>query len=487
MAKGLIQAFILHAQRAPDRVAVHEIGGPSWSRSDILLSAQATAQMLDRHVPRGAVVMLCGPGGGRYWAGLIAILGTGRRALPVGQYLPEHEQIQLAEAQGVDAILETDPDTPPIAGQKARFHQPVAESRSIESITLDRGADASLLLRSSGTTGLPAVSLRSGQALDRVAATLVDVLELTEEDRIFAALPMQHAYGIEHAVFAPMLAGTELAWQPSFDLSSSAEELRQRATIFAAVPVTLEAAARLGTCDAPLRLAYTAGSTLPDSVRESFANAWSVPLGDLYGATELGTITWGVGGDSRAVPGVSIRVRAQDGSLSTSGVGELLVQSDAMFEGYILDCNEEINPGDRIEGHFRTGDLAQLHTDGRVEITGRLKAQFDVAGLKVNPTEVESVLNGYPGVQEIVVVPLSLSETVTRVRAVVVPGEGSEESIREGLIEYAAKFLAPHLRPRIIDFQQSLPRTPSGKILRHLLLESSDEQRANHSGRSTSV
>ena len=153
----------------------------------------------------------------------------------------------------------------------------------------------------------------------------------------------------------------------------------------------------------------------------------------------------------------------------------------------MLGGSNQVNPGERIEGYFRTGDLGRIHADGRVEITGRLKAQFDVAGLKVNPTEVESVLGSYPGVQEIAVVPLALSETVTRVRAVVVPEQGSTDSLREGLLDYAEKFLAPHLRPRIIDFQESLPRTSSGKILRNQLIESCVDPGSNHSGRSTNV
>lgn len=487
MAEGLIQAFIAHAERSPDRLAVHEINSASWTRGEILRCAQATAESLDREVPEDAVVMLYGPGGGRYWAGLLAILGTGRRLLPVSEHLPEKERIELAEAQGVSAILETDSDGPLILGHQVRFHHPVGDAKCNSSVELDRGASSSLLLRSSGTTGSPAVSLRSGRALDRVAATLVDVLSFTEEDRVFAALPMQHAYGIEHAVLAPMLAGAEIAWQPSFDFSSSTDELRLRATVFPAVPVTLEAASRFGSHDAPLRLAYTAGSALPGSIYEAFVNAWRVPLGDLYGATELGTITWGVGGDTRPVPGVSICVAAEDGSKSKTGDGELLVTSDAMFDGYMLDGINQVNPGERIEGYFRTGDLGRIHADGRVEITGRLKAQFDVAGLKVNPTEVESVLGSYPGVQEIAVVPLALSETVTRVRAVVVPEQGSTDSLREELLNYAEKFLAPHLRPRVIDFQESLPRTSSGKILRNQLIESSVVPGSDHSGRSTNV
>jgi len=487
VAEDLIQAFITHAQRSPLRMAVHEIGVRSWSRGEILRAAKATARNLQQHAPRDGVVMLHGPGGGRYWAGLLAVLGTGRCLLPVSEHLPIQERRELARAQGVDAILETDPDAAPIRGCEVGYHAPVEGGLDDVSCALDRGGASSLLLRSSGTTGRPAVSLRSGRALDRVTRTLLEVLALGDRDRVFAALPMQHAYGIEHAVMAPMCAGAELAWQPGFELSRGSQELRDRATVLAAVPVTLEAAIRIGSPDAPLRLAYTAGSTLPGSIRERFISAWQVPVGDLYGASELGTITWGVDGESRAVPGVSLRVRQDDGAIAECGTGEIVARSDAMFDGYLHARNGEIDHGDCIEGFFRTGDLGEIDANGRVRVTGRLKSQFDVAGLKVNPGEVEEVLAAHPGVAEIAIVPVRLSETVTRVRAVVVPTSGDHESIRSELSRHATERLAAHLRPRVIDFRESLPRTPSGKIIRHALEEDAEEQPAGHSGRSTSV
>ena len=85
--------------------------------------------------------------------------------------------------------------------------------------------------------------------------------------------------------------------------------------------------------------------------------------------------------------------------------------------------------------------------------------------------DVENVLRGQQGVQDIAVVPLVLSDTVTRVRVVVVSDGGNEEQLRDGLFKRAANNLPPHQRPRVIHFQDRLPRTPSGKLLRHELLE----------------
>ena len=88
-----------------------------------------------------------------------------------------------------------------------------------------------------------------------------------------------------------------------------------------------------------------------------------------------------------------------------------------MFDGY-LGATEALNPVD-ADGFFRTGDLGALDSHGNLLITGRLKLLIDVGGKKVNPLEVEQVLCEHPGVADCVVLPMPLSATVTRLRAMV--------------------------------------------------------------------
>ena len=481
MADRLIRDFIASVDRDPDRPAVIDIdSGETTTRADVLEAAVAMAAVIDSEVPEDGVVVLHGPGGGAYWSGLIAILGTGRRLLPIGIETSTEDRKRLASAHGADAVLETD-------SERAWADAPVPTRRIIEGGgsqagvgRLDRGGRGSLLLRSSGTTGRPAVALRTAGGLDRVSETLVGVLGLDDEDDVLATIPMQHAYGIEHGVLAPMRSGARVRFRAGFDLTGGADALRDGVTVFPGVPVTLEAATRVGRLDSRLRLAYSAGSPLSPRVRDAFAAAWNCPTGDLYGATEIGTISFDLGGAARPVSGVSMRLASQVDEdagempvVSRHGSGELLVRSDAMFAGYLEARGGRVDPGRRLEDHFRTGDLGCIHPDGRVEITGRAKIQFDVGGLKVNPTEVEAVLSEVPGVREIVVVPMALSETVTRVRAVVVPEVGVEaEDVIEGLRTTSRSRLSLHQRPRVFELVEALPRTATGKLLRGRLIES---------------
>ena len=449
MAINIVEGLHRHAMDQPRVCGIDEIGGRSWTWSELQGSARACAAWLDQTTEPASVIMLSGPGGGAFWAAALGVLGSGRRLLPMPIETSRTERLAVAAAHNVAATVVTADD---LGIEHAWVVQPIFDGGSG---ALDRADTGSLLLRSSGTTGNPSVALRSAAALDRVAETLVSTIELTQRDHVLAALPMHHAYGIEHAFLAPLLAGASVTWQSGFELSRSAAVLQETATVFPAVPVTLEAAARLDAANSALRLAYTAGSLLPEGVRLAFAEQWKVPVGDLYGATELGTIAFGVDGSMRAVAGVSIKISKE---------GEVLVLSDAMFEGYLDQAGGDLRLGDRIDGRFCTGDLGTL-LDGELSITGRLKAQFDVGGLKVNPEDVEAVLLRCPGVQEVAVVPLVLSETVTRVGLMVV-GEASTEAVRA----FAKAWLATHLRPRRIERVAALPRTASGKIKRHELV-----------------
>ena len=472
MAVNLIREVISLAESDPDRDSVIEVDGDTWSRRRIVNAACGLAEHLDAKLSQDAVVMLHGPGGGGFWSGMLAVLGTGRRVLPVNRDLPARDCEALAEAQGVSAVIETDP-----TGSKAHVSNVISldveHTIGTDVRRLNRGQEGSLLLRSSGTTGRPAVALRNSKALDVVTKTLIDTIGFNSEDRVFATLPMHHAYGMEHAVLAPMRSGACVVWKSGFDLSESVERHLREATIFPAVPFTLEAATRIDGSQSLMRLAYTAGTTLPSAVRIEFESVWGVPVGDLYGATELGTITWGTGGVANPVAGVSVQVLGDDGGTSSSGDGELLVRSDAMFDGYLAKHSGAPDRGRCVDGYLRTGDIGTLHLNGQVEITGRLKSQFDVGGLKVNPEEIEDALMGHPGVAEVAVVPLALTSTVTRVRAVIVIHSGWENEIHESLQSYSQENLAPHQRPRIFDIHESLPRTASGKLLRYQLLDDS--------------
>src|SRR5262249_43507185 len=116
---------------------------------------------------------------------------------------------------------------------------------------------------------------------------------------------------------------------------------------------------------------------------------------------------------------------------------------------------------------FLTGDLGRLDR-GRLFITGRLKQLIDVGGTKVNPTEVELVLKEHPAVADCVVVPIPVTQTVSRLKAVVT-ASGLLPLDLEGVRAFARQRLAGYKVPRVVELRESLPRSATGKILRREL------------------
>jgi acyl-CoA synthetase (AMP-forming)/AMP-acid ligase II len=345
-----------------------------------------------------------------------------------------------------------------------------------------------LLLQSSGTTGRPKIAFRTAASLDAVAGATAEAIGFGPSDRVLLPLPLCHSYGVEHGLLAPVWAGSCVHLCRGFDLSVALRELTEGGiTIFPGVPFMFESLAQRGgdgggaTALTSLRRAYSAGGPLPASVFEGFRARYGVAVTQLYGATEIGSVTFNDAGGpgqfdpasvGRPMRGVDVRVLEVDEPRAdrpvAAGVeGQVAVRAASMMSGYLRDDD----PGSHLaDGFFLTGDLGRLDAGGRLTITGRIKLLIDVGGLKVNPIEVEEVLAGHPEVAACVVLPVRVSETLSRLKAVVQPKDPEGQGLSaESLRRFARGRLAPHKVPRLFEVRKSLPRSPAGKVLRHMV------------------
>ncbi|MDB5319168.1 MAG: AMP-dependent synthetase and ligase, partial [Phycisphaerales bacterium] len=144
--------------------------------------------------------------------------------------------------------------------------------------------------------------------------------------------------------------------------------------------------------------------------------------------------------------------------------GELLIAAPSMFRGYLNESEPST-----VDGFFSTGDLGRLDEFGNLTITGRLKLLIEVGGLKVNVLEVEELLAQHPSVAEAAVVAIRVSETVSRLKAVVTPRDANCPPVPEELRRFLRERLTAYKVPRVVEVRASLPRSPSGKVLRRLL------------------
>ena len=163
----------------------------------------------------------------------------------------------------------------------------------------------------------------------------------------------------------------------------------------------------------------------------------------------------------RLIRGVDLRVVNQYGkALPADEIGELIVKSPAMTKGYWGE--PELNSRSFCNGFFRTGDLGRIDAQGRLYITGRKKRLVNVAGVKVDPVEVENVLLSFDGVKEAFVFGVVSKRGTEFIKAIIV---AEKECSLADIIEYCKVRLADYKVPRIVDFRDRIP----GNILKKTL------------------
>ena len=118
------------------------------------------------------------------------------------------------------------------------------------------------------------------------------------------------------------------------------------------------------------------------------------------------------------------------------------------------------------DGYYFTGDLGRIDKDGFIYIVGRKKLFVNISGNKVDPVEVENILVDHPNVTEVAVLGITDSDGVESVKAVIVP---SEEIQKKDILELCRERIAEFKIPKIIEFRDELPRSPTGKVLREEL------------------
>jgi long-chain acyl-CoA synthetase len=298
-----------------------------------------------------------------------------------------------------------------------------------------------------------------------------------EGDRVLATIPLCHSYGLEHGLLAPMAAGATVCLAP-FNTDVILRELASGSVmIFPGVPSVFEMLAQLHPPSemrfSSLHAAYSAGAPLPRAVFDAFENAFGVRVAQLYGATEVGSVTYNDPAQAdfdpasvgRGMRGVEIRIcRIDDASapLPAGEEGQVCIRAESMFDGYVDESETAL-----IDGFFPTADLGHMDARGNLTITGRLKLLIDIGGLKVNPMEVEQVIQQHPSVAACVVVPIRQSQTVFRLKAIVTPRDAGHPPDADELRRFARERLTSYKVPRLIEVRPALPRSATGKVLRH--------------------
>jgi acyl-coenzyme A synthetase/AMP-(fatty) acid ligase len=272
----------------------------------------------------------------------------------------------------------------------------------------------------------------------------------TTGERVVLLASMVHVLGLVGGLLHGLHVGTELVLPERLTAEAilAAVVAGEAPTTLLGVPVYIELLASVQRPPATPQLARmtTGGELVRSEVAQRFLDRYQVPLGNMYGMTEVGVIATDLFGAHRpqVMPAPGITVRAED--------GELLVAMPASPYIGLTD------PTRWVDGWLHTKDAGTVDPDtGLVTVLGRLDSQVSVAGLKVDLTEVEHTLASLPGVEAAVVVFDRAIEAF-----VVVADSSAGAALEEALTQR----LAAYKRPRIVHVLDSMPRTATGKLVR---------------------
>jgi malonyl-CoA/methylmalonyl-CoA synthetase len=340
------------------------------------------------------------------------------------------------------------------------------------------GSRRALILYTSGTTDRPKGVVTTHDNLRAQIESLVEAWAWQPDDRILHVLPLHHTHGIVNVLLCALWSGAVCEMPPSFDAARVWERfLEGGLTLFMAVPtiyVKLIASydsapgdrqRALRECCRQFRLMVSGSAALPVSTFGRWQEISGHALLERYGMTEIGmALSNPLRGERRPgtvgqpLPGVEVRLVAEDGAITREGPGMIEVRGPGVFREYWQ--RPDATRGSFRGDWFLTGDVAVLE-DGYYRILGRNSIDIiKTGGYKISALEIEEVLRTHPDVSDCAVVGVDDVEWGERVCAAVVGGNADAEKLQSWLAER----LAPYKLPRRWVRVDELPRNAMGKV-----------------------
>ena len=401
----------------------------------------------------------------------------------IGDAEPRLVVVDPRSREGVEAIAKAHGgavETLDAAGDGSLLQRAAGEGADFADVA--RGPDdLAAILYTSGTTGRSKGAMLTHDNLLSNALTLRDHWRFTSADRLIHALPIFHTHGLFVASNVTLLAGASMYLLPKFD-ADQALTLMQSATAMMGVPTfyvrLVQHAGLTREATAKMRLFVSGSAPLLAETHRAFAEKTGHAILERYGMTETNMNTSNPYDGDRiagtvgfALPGISLRVAEPESGkpLPDGETGMIEVKGPNVFKGY-WRMPEKTAAEFRADGFFITGDLGKIDERGYVHIVGRGKDLVISGGYNIYPKEVETEIDGMPGVIESAVIGVPHPDFGEGVTAVVVRAKGAtldEKAVLDGLKDRLARYK----QPKRVLFVDDLPRNTMGKVQKNVLRE----------------
>lgn len=343
-------------------------------------------------------------------------------------------------------------------------------------------SDIAGILYTSGTTGKPKGAMLTHKNFCSNIVQAVSFIEVDEKERFLLILPMFHSFTLTVCVFTPIYLGATVVIQK--DLRGLHRIIKtliiDRVTIIVGIPHLFKIlmGMRFPTFFLKLisvKICISGAAPLGEELAREFKVRFKIPLLEGYGLTEASPVVSinppgkeRYGSVGLALPGVETRIIDDNGNeLRKNEPGELVIKGDNVMKGYLN------KPEDTAlvlkEGWLYTGDIARVDDDGYIFIVDRKKDMLISHGMNVYPKEIEDVLIRHPLIKEAAVIGRKDPRRGEIPVAFIVKKENNAQLTERELIDLCKQNLAGYKVPHRIEFIDSLPKSPTGKVLKRML------------------
>ena len=478
----LPEKILAAARRWPDRRAVDD-GTCSWSFSDLVARAHRVVAAIRRHVGRDAIVAVLAEPSAPTLAGMLGVLLSGAAYVPIDPALPRRRVEQLLKDCGASAVLT------PVGSDAVLTNRPVLHVDDLPSVEVSPTStiepdDLAYTMYTSGSTGMPKGVMITHGGLANYAAFAASTYGIDGDVTAIVSSPFAFDLSLT-TLLVPLAAGCGVVIAPPSPQSVPDALRRARGDVILKVtPRHLDALTTFLPANeaARIKTVVVGGEQLGFATvaRWRALSPYSRVFNE-YGPTEtvvgccVHEIPPAVPSGREAIPigtpiaGTSLHILDENGQrLPAGAVGELYIGGAGVARGYLGApglTGERFVPDPFAGGGrrlFRTRDQVRLDSEGRLVFVGRADEQLKIRGYRVEPREVEAVLEHHPSV--------SACAVVRSAQSLVAFVVGSTEAIDiTSLARHAAELLPEYMVPTRFVAIDRLPVTLNGKLDRDAL------------------
>jgi len=486
-----LSSFIaFHARRTPDRCAL-KYRGEEISYADFDGRIRRVGGWLASHgIGVGDVVAVLMKNSTAFLELAFAASHIGAVFLPINYRLSADEVGYIVGNSGARMLIADEEFASIAAGAPVVLLDEAAQSGAARlapdvapvPMRVRKPGDLMRLMYTSGTTDRPKGVMLTYENIYWKSADQTLVLGLNAETRLLVVGPLYHVGALDLPGIAVLWHGGMLSVHRDFDPETALaaiEAERLNAAWFAPVMTTaiLTCPARNRYDVSSLKWAIGGGEKTPEvrirAFSDYFKNARYI---DAYGLTETcggdtfmeaGREIEKIGSTGRAIAHVEIEIRDDRGNRLAPGEnGEICLRGPKVTQGYWNDPEKTASAFFR--DWFRSGDIGYLDEDGFLYLTDRKKDMIISGGENIASAEVERVIYELPQVREVAVIGLRDERWGEKPVAVVVLADGSTLALPD-LADHCRAKLASFKVPKQLIVRDSLPRNPSGKVLKRVL------------------